>query len=677
MLTLRPDQVALKAGTYKSWDDGSPATVAVAPTGFGKTVVMSSMADDFNGVPTAAIAHRQELVQQIALAMMRMDKPHRIIASDKTIKTIIQQQIAECGMHYVHPKEALGVIGVDTLIRQAVKDPMMGQWANTVKHWMGDECFPAGTLIDGRPIEKLKVGDLVKAFDDMTGNVKLSRITRTFKNPAPQEMIDIRAGDRSLQCTPNHPILTWRGWVEAVSITVDDHIRTEDGLARVSKVNRVTGPFDGFVYNIEVDEFHTYIANGVVVHNCHHFLADNKWGRGVKLFENAVGVGFTATPIRCDRKSLHVSQGGVFHDMVVGPSLREVINRGDLCDYRIFGPPQSIKTEDLKVSQATGDFSAPSMRAAAEQSTITGDIVQHYLKIAPGKRGITFTVDVESADKVAAAFNAAGVTAASVSAKTPDSVRNELIRKFRDGKIMQLVNVDLFGEGFDVPAVEVVSMGRPTQSFGLYVQQFGRALRTDRASGKTHGIIIDHVGNVKRHGLPDAHREWSLMADESGRRGTRDPDVMPVTTCTECFEAYEAVTKACPHCGHVPEPESRGEPRFVDGDLIEFDEALLQKLRGEINRIDGEVRVPAHLRGTPAERAIARQHGQRQLAQEDLRQAIALWAGVRRDKGMSDSEIYRRFYHTFGLDILSSQALDGISEIEQLANRVKERYWNV
>lgn len=76
-----------------------------------------------------------------------------------------------------------------------------------------------------------------------------------------------------------------------------------------------------------------------------------------------------------------------------------------------------------------------------------------------------------------------------------------ILRRFKARELTVLVNVDLFGEGFDLPATEVVSMARPTMSYALYVQQFSLALRL--MDGKTEAIIIDHVGNVRRHGLPD------------------------------------------------------------------------------------------------------------------------------------------------------------------------------
>ncbi|MFN4244505.1 MAG: DEAD/DEAH box helicase, partial [Tepidisphaerales bacterium] len=88
-------------------------------------------------------------------------------------------------------------------------------------------------------------------------------------------------------------------------------------------------------------------------------------------------------------------------------------------------------------------------------------------------------------------------------------VRKQLVRDFGRGIIQVLTSVDVISEGFDVPGIVGAILLRPTQSLGLYLQQVGRALRT--APGKEAAIILDHVGNSQRHGLPDDPREWSLL----------------------------------------------------------------------------------------------------------------------------------------------------------------------
>lgn len=398
----------------------------------------------------------------------------------------------------------------------------------------------------------------------------------------------------------------------------------------------------------------------------HHVLADNKWGDACAMFPNARGLGVTATPVRADGKGLGRHADGLMDAMVVGPTMRELIERGYLCDYRVFAPPSDIDLSHVTTS-AGGDYSPPKLKAARRQSHITGDVVQHYLRIAPGKLGITFDTDVESATETAAAFRAAGVPAEVVSSNTPDEARINILRRFRNREYLQLVNVDLFGEGFDLPAIEVVSMARPTQSYGLYCQQFGRALRP--LAGKDRAIIIDHVGNVLRHGLPDAYREWSLDRRERRSRSTPQ-DVIPVRTCLnpECMSVYERVYKACPFCGTEVVPAGRNAPELVDGDLTELDPATLRALRGEKARIDGDAVIP-HGAAPAVAGAMRRAHWERQQGQKPLRDAIALWAGWQNSLGRADAEVYRRFFFKFGVDVMSAQVL-GARETAELTERV-------
>lgn len=396
----------------------------------------------------------------------------------------------------------------------------------------------------------------------------------------------------------------------------------------------------------------------------HHLLFVNKWGKAVEAFPNAFGLGWTATPCRADRKALRRGHGGVFDEMIIGPTMRELIDQGHLCDYVIYGPPSDLDLSHVETGDS-GEFKSDQLREATHRSTITGDIVRDYLKYAPGKLGVTFAVDVAMGEEHTAAFIAAGVPSALITAKTPDHIRAELIRAFKRGDLKQLVNVDIFGEGFDLPALEVVSMGRATQSYPLYVQQFCRALRT--LTGKTHGIIIDHVGNVMRHGLPDAARSWTLDAPERRKRAASDE--LPVRICVnpDCFRAYEGYSIRCPYCGHKPAPMPREAPELVEGDLTEYTPELLARMRGEAERIAAVPDIEVNSgRDYMVREAVIR----RADAQADLRDALTWWAGVRRDVyGDEDSTSYRRFYRKFGIDVGTAQTL-GAPEALKLYRQV-------
>lgn len=400
----------------------------------------------------------------------------------------------------------------------------------------------------------------------------------------------------------------------------------------------------------------------------HHALPTNKWGHALEMTPNAKVVAYTATPRRADNKSLSRSQGGLFDIMVDGPPTRELIDAGYLCDYRIFVPPQSLDRGQIKIG-TTGDFTQKSLSDAVQGSTIVGDVVEHYLRLAPGKRGITFAPDVDTAMEIAANFIAAGVPAAAVSGKTQPKVRDQIINDFKSGRTLQLINVDLFGEGFDVPACEVVSLARPTESLSLYLQQVGRVLRT--MAGKMYGIIIDHVSNVARHGLPDAYRGWSLEVPDTlkARRSEKEPEI-PIKVCAGCMMAYEAHELACPWCGHVPEPEGRGSPKQVDGDLIELTPEVLAQLRGSIINVDNNPITP----NNPVALKMYDNYETMLDAQRDLREAMVHWAGIYSDLGESDRKVMKRFYQTFKVDTMSAQALK-TKEARELKEQVSERIW--
>ena len=403
-------------------------------------------------------------------------------------------------------------------------------------------------------------------------------------------------------------------------------------------------------------------------------------------------LGVTATPIRLDKMGLVRHADGVFDKLIVGPSLRELIDDGFLTDYKIFAPRTDVDLSSVPISQVTGDYSQPKLRAVMRKSKIVGDVVSQYLRIAPGKLGVTFAPDVELAHSMAKQFNNSYIPAAVISAKTPNTDRISIMDKFRRREFLQLVNVDIVGEGVDLPAIEVVIMTGATKSLARYVQQFGRALRPMIADGvpfatreqrlraiaaseKPHAIIIDHVGNVvDRHNIPDIPRMWSLDAG-CNRRASRDDQEIALRECPQCTQPYLRVNKACPYCGFKPVPQARSSPEQVDGDLVEMDAEALSALRNRISVVDEGIesyRQRLIDRGAPGIGVAGHtnRHRRWQESQSELRDAIALWGGYQRSQGNDDSESYRRFYLKFGVDVLSAQSLKE-KEADALADTVR------
>lgn len=427
-----------------------------------------------------------------------------------------------------------------------------------------------------------------------------------------------------------------------------------------------------------------------VIDEGHHVLASNKWGRCVKLFKNARGLMVTATPDRADGNGLGAHAQGVAHIMIVAPGARDLIDLGYLTDYDVYAPRSDIDLANVHIS-ASGDFNPEELRAARKRSTVTGDVVKHYVRLAMGKLGVTFDTDISAATETCAAFRAAGVPAEVLSGVTPAAQRAAILRRFRAREIWQLVSVDVISEGFDLPSIEVVSFARATQSFSLMAQQFGRALRlmlpadlmsrwesftpAERkayiaASSKPKAIIIDHVGNVMRHGPPDRYRVWSLDERERKARTVAD-DAIPLRTCDNpvCNMPYERVLLSCPRCGEVPTVTDRSKPEFVDGDLALMDPEVLRAMRGEIDRIDGDPVVPWGA-AQPVQFAARTRHMERYAAQRALRDLMALWGGYQKHLGRPEAEAQRRFFHKFRIDVATAQAL-GRPEAEALSTLIR------
>lgn len=306
----------------------------------------------------------------------------------------------------------------------------------------------------------------------------------------------------------------------------------------------------------------------IVVDEAHHSSAST-YRKILGAFPGAVVIGLTATPARTDGQGLD----DIFEDLVVGPNMAELIRDGYLSDYRIYAPPIGIDTSSIKTR--AGDFAKDQLAAAVDKPTITGDAVRHYLDYAAGKRAIAFCASVDHSKHVAASFRQAGVPAQHFDGETDDRRRERIVEAFTRGEIKVLCNVDLVGEGFDVPACEAAILLRPTQSLILFLQQIGRALRP--SPGKERALILDHAGNALRHGLPDDDREWTLRGRPK-RKGKRDEPPPPaVKQCPECY-ACHAPMPTCPACGHVYESQGR-EPEHKDGELQEVDPQELRRQR--------------------------------------------------------------------------------------------------
>lgn len=616
-VSLRHYQVRAESGIYLEWDVGHKNVLCVIPTGGGKTRLIASVISKHQG-GACIFAHRKELVGQIAETMNEFGIEFRLICDAKDRKAILKRINKKQGVCHHNTNAPVSVASVGTLWR-------------------------------------------------------------------------IPGGKQAAQ---------YAKYFASVTLWVCDEAHHQQGDAEA------TGK-------------------------------GNQWAKAAQLFTHpdVRGLGVTATPARSDGGGLSRDSDGLFDAMVMGPTLAELFEDGYLCPYDKITVPCRVEYEKLAVG-SSGEFVHAKLVAAEDaDGELVGDIVENYMLRAAGKKGICFVSSVHKAEETARRFNEMGIPAMALSGDTEDDIRDRAKDDLESGKLLMLVNCNLYGEGNDLPAVEVVILGTGTASLPRFMQWVGRLYRlllTDEqkigyddldsagrrariaASPKPNGILIDHGGNILRFkGPPEApHRVWTL--GRSSRKSVAG-ETVPYRVCANpglrlanpdgptwkafrdagwtntvmlahghlkeiplpCAQPYERIYQACPHCGFFPEPINRVDPEHVEGDLELLTEEKLQELyatvRVALMPIEQYEQYLIQVRAPGISHAKhKRAHLEKLTEIAELKRVMGFWGGWRKFKGDNDSQMQRRFFHLFGVDVLSAQALKR-AEAAELRQRIIDK----
>ncbi len=293
----------------------------------------------------------------------------------------------------------------------------------------------------------------------------------------------------------------------------------------------------------------------IITDECHHALSKS-YTNIYDYYPDAVRLGFTATPVRLGSGGL----GEVFGSMVEGVSTEWLIENKFLSPYTYYSV-KLAETDALRTR--AGEFIASDVSELMEKNYIYGEALENWLKLAKDKKTIIYCASIEASKQTVNKFKEQGIRAEHLDGTTPTLKRMQVIKDFREGRITVLSNVDLFGEGFDVPDCECVVLLRPTMSLTLHIQQSMRSMRYKE--GK-QALIIDHVGNVYRHGLPDDKREWTLKAKKKKLQSE-----IKVKQCPVCFAVLPNNLKNCTKCGYeFTVSAERAEAEQKDTELSEI-----------------------------------------------------------------------------------------------------------
>jgi DNA repair protein RadD len=296
----------------------------------------------------------------------------------------------------------------------------------------------------------------------------------------------------------------------------------------------------------------------------------------VALYErwpNALRIGFSGTPCAPNGRGL----GKHWDDIVFGRGVRELQADGYLAQIRTYSTPAVADLANLTMT--AGDFNNTELAERMKKDGIVGDAIGHYRKLGGGKSAVVFCVNIERSKAACAEFQAAGYRAMHIDGEMPQPERERVLAAVASGECQILTSVDVVSVGFDCPRLKVAIMLRPTASIVVYLQSIGRILRPWQCQEAT---LIDCVGNVGRHGLPTADRQWTL--EDKPKANAADPkDTISPYSCPKCWGMTARPCTHCAHCGYEVPVQDRAIP-LTPGELVEIREREIEAAKVAFKR---------------------------------------------------------------------------------------------
>lgn len=255
----------------------------------------------------------------------------------------------------------------------------------------------------------------------------------------------------------------------------------------------------------------------IIVDEFHHAVSSN-YKKIIDYFTPKFLLGLTATPERLDSKDVFALCD---YNMVYEVRLKDAINKGWLVPFRYYGIyDETVNYEDIDYKN--GKYDDKQLEEALMLNKRGEVILNHYLKYN-SKRAIGFCTSRHHAEYMAKVFNENNIPSAAVYSGEKGEYseeRNIALSKLTSGEVKVIFSVDMFNEGLDVPAIDMVMFLRPTQSPTIFLQQLGRGLR--KFKDKKYLNVLDFIGNYKKANLVPfllSGKEYSASECKKNKQG--------------------------------------------------------------------------------------------------------------------------------------------------------------
>jgi DNA repair protein RadD len=288
------------------------------------------------------------------------------------------------------------------------------------------------------------------------------------------------------------------------------------------------------------------LADLLIIDEAHHACAMT-YRKVIEAYPDATVLGLTATPCRGDGRGL----GGIFDTIIEAPQVPDLIEQGYLVRAKVYAPVDP----DLRgVKTRAGDYIETQLADRMDKDKLVGDIVTHWFKYGERRKTVVFACSVGHSIHIRDEFRRAGVRAEHIDGSTPIDERAAILAKLAADDIDVVSNCMVLTEGWDMPDIGCCILARPTKKMGLYRQMVGRGLRP--SPGKSDVVVLDHSGDVFRHGLPEDRVTWTLDPDRQATSPEHQKRLSSheskLLECSQCGHV-RAGGKPCPDCGFLPQ----------------------------------------------------------------------------------------------------------------------------
>ena len=168
----------------------------------------------------------------------------------------------------------------------------------------------------------------------------------------------------------------------------------------------------------------------IVIDEAHHALAET-YAEVMNAYPKSKKLGLTATPYRLNGKGFT----DLFDTLLCSWSMEKFIAEGrlSLYDYYSIKPDSAdqLLIDSLQKRGADGDYQQKELNEVMDVKPSLERLCLTIKEYVPGKKGIVYAISIQHAEHIAEFYRENGIKAVAISSKTPSSLREELIERFK------------------------------------------------------------------------------------------------------------------------------------------------------------------------------------------------------------------------------------------------------